>query len=69
MVRVRKEGEFALYKGDELLLIGSIDEIAKKRGVQRNTVLKWGMPHHLEMLEKQSRSYSGALLLIEIEDD
>ena len=30
--------EYALYKGDKLLIIGTIDEIAKNQNIQKKTI-------------------------------
>ena len=36
--------EYALYKGDELLGIGTLEELAEKRGVQKETIYYYSMP-------------------------
>lgn len=59
----RKQLEYALYKGDELLAIGTLREISKKRGVLPETIRFY-----------QSRAYKSRgkgenrLLLIRVED-
>ncbi|MBC2367811.1 hypothetical protein HBP99_04145 [Listeria booriae] len=36
--------EYALYKGDELLKIGTVDELAEYKGVKRETILFYTSP-------------------------
>lgn len=36
--------EYALYKGEELLHIGTLSEIAEKEGVKRDTIMFYGTP-------------------------
>lgn len=58
-----KVKEYALYKGDELLIIGTISEIAEERDVKEATVKFYMSPTYLK------RTSENALRLIEIEDD
>lgn len=37
---------YAMYKGDELLAVGTIDEIAKKLGARVEAVMFIGSPHY-----------------------
>lgn len=39
--------DYALYKGDVLLAIGTLDELAEFRGVTRNTFYWYSMPENL----------------------
>lgn len=55
--------EYALYKGDEFLMIGTIKEIVKERGIAERTARFYGTPVHLK------RSGENALILIKIEED
>ena len=36
--------EYALYKGDKLLSVGTISEIAEEMGVKRDTILYYRRP-------------------------
>lgn len=47
--------EYALYKGDELLIIGTIKEIAKNQGVKERTILFYKMPTYLKRREKSKK--------------
>lgn len=40
----RKPGEYALYKGDDLLVMGTIAEIAQFTGAKQNTIRFYGTP-------------------------
>lgn len=42
--RPKDTNEYALYKGDDLLAIGTLDELAEFRGVSRNTIYWYSMP-------------------------
>lgn len=39
-----RKGSYAVYIGDEYILGGTIEEIAKYFGVKYNTVKRWGTP-------------------------
>lgn len=36
--------DYALYKGDELIGIGTLEELASQHGVKRNTMYFYSMP-------------------------
>lgn len=56
--------EYALYKGDELLAMGTIDEIAEKLGTSVTAVRFIGSPHY------ESRTNAGkARRLVKIEEE
>lgn len=38
------KGEYALYKGDDLIDIGTAEELAAKRGVQAETIKFYATP-------------------------
>ena len=42
--RPKDTNDYALYKGDDLLAIGTLDELAEFRGVMRNTIYYYSMP-------------------------
>lgn len=54
--------EYALYKGEDLISIGTINELAKLRGVKPATIKFYGMPSHA----KRNRN---GLRLVKLEDD
>lgn len=49
---MKKRKEYALYKGENLIMIGTVDEIAKSQGVKRKTILFYQCPAHLKKMEK-----------------
>ena len=61
--------EYALYKGEELLTIGTLDEIAKELGVKKRTVSYYGTKSH----NKRSYAKKGDLgkfrTLVELEEE
>lgn len=57
MGRIKRE--YALYKGDELLAMGTKEEIAKKLGIKRNTVEFYGMP----AARKRIKGKNGKILI------
>lgn len=44
MARPRKKNVYAVYRGDEMLGMGTADELAEKMGVKRDTVLWLSTP-------------------------
>ena len=52
---MKKIKEYALYKGDELLTIGTIKEIAENQGVKEKTILFYKMPTYLRRREKSKK--------------
>lgn len=58
--------EYALYKGDKLLIIGTIDEIVKNQNVQKKTIYFY---HSKAYLKRREKSHIGnCKILISLED-
>ena len=55
--------EYAVYKGEEILGIGTADELAKKLNVKRKTIFFWGTP------SGHKRNKGKAKIAIRIEED
>lgn len=55
--------EYAIYKGDDFIELGTVDYLANKLGVKRDTVKFWSMPSY------RKRIKGTALIAIRIEDD
>ena len=53
--------EYALYKGDELLAIGTVKEIADQIGVTKKTAFHYGTPTY------QKRTSDNARRLVRLE--
>ena len=49
---MKQRKEYALYKGENLITIGTIDEIAKLQCVKRKTILYYQSPAHLRRNRK-----------------
>jgi DNA-binding CsgD family transcriptional regulator len=47
--------EYALYKGDELLAIGTVREIADQVGVTEKTVIHYGTPTYKKRTSENAR--------------
>lgn len=58
--------EYALYKGDEILQIGTISEIAEKQKVKEKTVEFYKTKSYEKRI--QNRKNKNARVLIEIEE-
>lgn len=59
-------GVYALYKGEELLAIGTVFEIAVKMKVQVDTILYYKTNSYKKKLEK--RNAKNCRILIKVED-
>lgn len=59
-----KEKEYAFYKGDELLCIGTIAEIAEHQNANPETIKYYGYPSYKKRIVDPTRSK----ILIEIDD-
>lgn len=62
--RVRNSKTYALYKGDKLLMYGTIDDIAKARGIKRKSVLT-----RLTKSYNSRMNGNNHLVLVELEDE
>lgn len=65
----RDQRDYALYKGEEIMCIGTIDEIAKAQGIDRQTVKFYKTPGYLKRVEKRKTSNSSMLLIEIVEDE
>lgn len=55
--------EYALYKGDELLCIGTIEEIAEDQGVQKETIKFYATDSYKKRVSKRKVSRSTRILV------
>ncbi len=60
---------YALYKGEKLLMIGTIKEIAKHQIVKEKTVRFYQCPAHLRRNEKSHIGNYKVLVKLEEEDE
>lgn len=59
------KSEYAIYKGDDLLFIGTIEECVKRFNVKRETVKWWSYPASHRRAEKGKR----VKIAVKIEDE
>lgn len=58
--------EYAIYKGDEILAVGTIEEIAKELNILPSTVIYYGMNCYKKKIA--NRKSINARELVELED-
>lgn len=61
----RKKQEYALYKGDEFIDLGTIPEIAKREGVKPKTIYYYKTPAYM----KKFKDDKNRKVLIKLERD
>jgi len=65
-----KQKEYALYKGDDLLGMGTAKELAELRGCNISSIRYLGSPAYRRKIEKRGNSWNTlALILFDEEDD
>lgn len=68
---MKKKTEFALYKGETFLDIGTREELAKKFNVSVDTITYWSTPSNYKRLaNKQGRKggYSEGIVAVRLDD-
>lgn len=60
--------EYALYKGDDFITLGTIKEISKETGIKEATLKWYTYPTYKKRLE-QRKSTKNSNILIEIEEE
>lgn len=60
--------DYALYKGDEFLCVGSLHEVANYQGVKPTTISYLASKAYLRKLEKRKK-YDSALIAIRLVDE
>lgn len=56
---------YALYKGEEILAIGTVFEISKKMGVQIDTILYYKTNAYKRKIEKRNKNTHRILIKLE----
>lgn len=51
----RKRAEYALYRGEELLAVGTVKELAEMRGVSEKTIYFCASPSYLKRVGDSTR--------------
>ena len=60
--------EYALYKGDDILAIGTVEEIAKEMGIKPATVRYYNSQAYRRRLEKQKRTENSVRIAVPLDD-
>lgn len=58
--------EYALYKGDNLLAMGTIEEIANKIGVQKNTIYYYKTQAYQNRLKRRNALNGNVRALVDL---
>jgi len=59
-----KKSIYALYRGDEFIDLGTAEELARKRGVSKNTIIFISSPTY----KKRHKEYDRVILAYKIEN-
>ena len=46
--------EYAVYKGDQILVVGTLEECAKKLNVKPGTILFYGTPSYIKRTTEEN---------------
>ena len=60
---MKKQKEYALYKGDKFIDLGTLEYLSKKLNVEKRTISFYSKPSYLK------RSKGNSYIVIKIEDD
>jgi len=60
--------EYALYKGDELIVVGTCSEIAEHQNVQKKTVWFWNSPAYKKRINSRKHTHGNFKVLISLDD-
>ena len=60
--------EYAMYKGDEILYIGTLEEIAEKHGVKKQTIYHYTTDAYKKKIAKRNKA-ENFIEVFRIEDD
>lgn len=63
---MQKKNTYALYRGDELLAVGTLQEIARSMNVSVKTIIHYGTP---AWKYRENGDWNNSRILIKIEDD
>ncbi len=66
MLSKRKIIEYALYKGDKFIDIGTAKELAKKCNVKPETIEFYASPSYLKRLEKVKDKYNKGFVCVRL---
>lgn len=58
--------EYAIYRGDTFLDIGTKKELAEKFNVSEDTITFWHSPSNLKRINSRSYHYNGGMIVIDV---
>lgn len=61
--------EYALYKGDDLLAIGTVEEIAKETGTKIGTIKYYRSPCYRRRFERRNALHRNVRILVPLDDE
>lgn len=66
---MRKNSEYALYKGDKFIDLGTKEYLAKLLGVQEKTILFYASPTSTKRRQTKIKKESDRYIVIKIEEN
>ena len=63
-----KPFEYALYRGDEFLDVGTIRQLSNRLGIKENTVRYLASNKHCERVSSRKASENGSLIAFKLEE-
>lgn len=57
--------EYALYKGEDFITVGTIEEIAKTEGVKKETIKFYGTKAYRDRLKNRNTKKARVLILLD----
>lgn len=64
-----KNKEYALYKGEDIIATGTTKEIAKKMGIQEQTINYYKTQAYINRLERRNTTNGNVRVLVSLEDE
>lgn len=61
--------EYALYKGDDFLFTGTLEECAAFKGVKTETIRYWTTPAYQRRIDRRRRSKNATIVIVLDEDE
>ncbi|MBS4538197.1 hypothetical protein GOQ27_06965 [Clostridium sp. D2Q-11] len=61
--------EYALYKGEDLLAMGTIPELAKRMGVQKDSMAYYRTKAYQNRLKRRNAMNGNVRMLVELDEE
>lgn len=65
---MKKQIEYALYKGDKFIDIGTKEYLANKLGVQPRTIQFYSYPSNIKRISNKNKKYAERYITIKLEN-